>query len=458
LLVVLGVAAAWLWSSIRPPVMPVPERGATLENVTIVNPGQSRRARCTVRIEGSSIAAIEEHPKEAPLRTGPAARYAGEYLLPGLIDMHVHHPPATPLGDVEHFGLLFLAHGVTAVRDTGSFDGRIFDTRRRIEEGAFPGPRIFACGPILDGDPPYWPGSRVVRTADDARQVVREVARAGANCVKTYENLTPEALEAIRAAAKLYDLPVIGHVPKGSTFSEARLADVQHLTGVVAKDGVLTRSEIRSIATISSALGIAHTPTLVFLERAAELTDYKAELDDPAAKLLPRYYREVLWNPRYDSRLRSLSPEKWEGLRETLANSKRIVAALHEAGVRVHIGTDAMNPFIVPGVSLHDEMREFLDAGFTLQEVWATATRTAGESLRAPLLGQIAVGAPADLLVFRADPTVSLDALSTLDAVIADGRLYTREVLDRALARWHEHMQDPVYDAITMRVAGWLAP
>lgn len=462
LLVALLVAAAWLWSRIRPPHLDVPARGATLAGVTVVNPGQGRRPGCTIQIEGSRIRSIDDAGAASGTSAGTDApgtrRFAGDYVLPGLIDMHVHHPPATPLGDVEHFALLFLTYGVTTVRDTGNFDGTIFRTRQRIRDGEFPGPRIFACGPILDGDPPFWPGSRVVRTAEEARAAVRELSAARADCVKTYENLSPELLAAIRDAAKLYDLPVIGHVPKGLTFGNAGIPEVQHLTGVVAPGHKLSRGDIESIVTTSAALGISHTPTLVFLERAAELTDYKHELDVPEAQLLPRYYREILWNPRFDRRLRGLSPADWDALRETLRNSKRIVQALHESGVSVYLGTDTMNPFIVPGASLQEEMREFLDAGFTLEEVWSTATRQAGEALRTPMLGTIAAGAPADLLVFRADPTASLDALSTLEAVVADGRLYPREVLDAALARWKEHMRDPVYDAVTMRLAGWLAP
>jgi len=195
------------------------------------------------------------------------------------------------------------------------------------------------------------------------------------------------------------------------------------------------------------------------LERASQLTDYQAELDgDLAARLLPRYYREVLWNPKYDARLRNLASGDWNRLRETLRSSKRIVQALHEGGVHINVGTDTMNPFVVPGASMHEEMRELLDSGFTTQEVWIAATRGAGEFLGEKLLGTVQVGAPADLVLFRDDPTASLDALSTIDGVIADGRLYPREVLDAAIARWQEHMRDPVYDAITMRLARWIAP
>jgi hypothetical protein len=75
-----------------------------------------------------------------------------------------------------------------------------------------------------------------------------------------------------------------------------------------------------------------------------------------------------------------------------------------------------------------------------------------------PMLGTIQLGAPADLLVFREDPTRDLNALQTLEAVIAGGRLYPRETLEVAVGRWQQHFADPVYDKISMWLAGWLIP
>jgi imidazolonepropionase-like amidohydrolase len=134
------------------------------------------------------------------------------------------------------------------------------------------------------------------------------------------------------------------------------------------------------------------------------------------------------------------------------------VKELHDAGVQIHVGTDAMNPFVVPGASLHEEMWELVDAGLTPEEVWIAATRTAAKALGQPALGTVRIGAPADLLVFREDPTRDLNALQTLEAVIAAGRLYPRETLQETAGRWQRHFADPVYDTISMWLAGWLIP
>jgi len=143
---------ALLYVGVRAPEVSAPpeQRDLVLNDVTVVNPGQERTPHRQLRIEAGVIASI------APFGSGDdesSARLAaaGLYALPGLMDMHVHFPPDWLPGEVELFGLLFLRHGVTSVREVGTLDGFIFDVRRRIHLGETVGPRIFGCGRILDG-------------------------------------------------------------------------------------------------------------------------------------------------------------------------------------------------------------------------------------------------------------------------------------------------------------------
>jgi len=447
------LVGAWLRFQLEPPHFEIPERGAVLENVTVVEPGRETLEHRTVRVEGGRIAAID------PAKSDSVGPYAGRFLLPGLVDMHVHHPPDTLLGDVELFGMLFLAHGVTAVRDTGTFDGAVLESRERVGRGESVGPRTYACGPILDGAPPFWPGSRVVENPAEARRAVRELARARVDCIKVYERLSPEVLEAIHEAADAVDLPVIGHVPTRVGFRDARLDDVQHLTGILEEgESELSESRLRSVITTSAVLDVAHTPTLVMWKRMGKLSDYPRLRRDPQARVLPRYFRDVLWDPKNDPRFRDMTAKDWLELGEAARNARRVVGRLHENGIRLLLGTDTMAPFVYPGTSLHDEMREFERVGLTPEEVWATATWRAGEALDEPSLGRIVVGAPADLLVFRQDPTRDLDALSTLEVVVADGRLYPVSALEQALALRRVHFEGAVVDWLTMQAASWATP
>jgi imidazolonepropionase-like amidohydrolase len=124
------------------------------------------------------------------------------------------------------------------------------------------------------------------------------------------------------------------------------------------------------------------------------------------------------------------------------------VKRMYDAGVEIHTGSDALIPFVVPGASLHRELRIFVDAGFTPEEALALSTRTSAAYLGVPNLGSLEVGAPADFVIFREDPTRSLDALDSIAAVVRDGRLYPRAVLDEQLAKYQAHFNTPLYEAI----------
>jgi imidazolonepropionase-like amidohydrolase len=216
----------------------------------------------------------------------------------------------------------------------------------------------------------------------------------------------------------------------------------------------LTDARIAAVVADSKRLGIAHTPTLVMWDRLARL--FTASVDALAERtLLPRYYRDVVWNPRAGLPfVRELRPDVTMALARARPTMLRVVGRLHAAGVRVHAGTDVPSPLVVPGASMHEELRLLVAAGLGVEETWAAATRGAGESLGVDGLGVVRPGAPADLLVFRDDPTVDLRALSTLQAVVAQGRLYPRADLEAAIARHRALHASVVYDTVVTGLAG----
>lgn len=444
----LAGAATILGLALRPPRPAVPAQGAVLAHVTVVNPGQARLPDRTVVVEGGQIRRLDASPPEEP-----AGAFAGRFVLPGLIDSHVHHPPAVAFGERDLFALLYLAHGVTTVRDTGAFAGSLFGHRDRIARGLRAGPRTLTCGPVLDGEPPTLPGARVVADAASARAAVDDLARQGVDCIKVQNSILYEPYEAVVEAAAAHGLPVLAHLP--DTFQLGSLSDVevQHLMGLADDWRDVPGSRVDAYVSTAVHNRQRHTPTIVVFARAARLADFASVREDPQGHLLPRYYRELLWDPARNPLVELLSPGAWTDLRVRVEAMQRAVRALHAAGVPVQAGTDVMNPFVVPGASLHEELRLLAEAGLTPEEVWIAATRTAGEALRVPGLGRLEPGAPADLLVFREDPTRDLAALASLEAVVAAGRLYPREQLDAAVLRWQEHFESPLYDALSMAVA-----
>jgi imidazolonepropionase-like amidohydrolase len=137
-------------------------------------------------------------------------------------------------------------------------------------------------------------------------------------------------------------------------------------------------------------------------------------------------------------------------LKDAFAKRLVLLRRIHEAGGEVRIGTDTQQPLVVPGASVLEEMRLFRTAGIGVEETWAIASVRAGAELPVPGLGRLEAGAPADFLVLREDPTRDPQAMATLEAVVADGRLYTRQQLDRARSAHRRRHGGFVFDRLSM--------
>jgi len=457
LLIAFGVVA---YRTLQPPApLALPERGAVLHDVTVIEPGRSRIDHRRLVVTGDKITAIQ------PALPGGDNPFTGMYVLPGLADLHVHFPPSALPGQTELFAFLYLYHGITAARDAGDVDGTASDPARSgIAEGRFPGPRLFACGLFVDGEPPLWKNSVVARNPEEGRRAVRTIANRGYDCVKVYDQLDAETLAAIREAAHERGLPVIGHVPWRVPYEEARLDDAQHMIGIqpppadpatakfpflLAEWEQLDDERLDRLIAESKRSKIAITPTLVVLDRLIHSEDYASMLREPDVQMVPAFYRNVVWNPNGGMSIAGqMKPEDFSMVRRVLEIEERTVKRMHDAGVAVHTGTDSLVEFVVPGASLHRELRLFVEAGFTPEEALAISMNDSAEYLGVPNLGMLQPGAPAELLIFREDPTQNLDALATLAGVVRDGRLYTREVLDAQFDRYHEHFDAPLFNAI----------
>ncbi len=445
--------------ALRPPRVSVPPQvDFALENVTVVEPGESRTPERTIRVRDGSIVSVEEFSSAS---RSPELGYSGHYVLPGLIDMHVHHPPAFAVGERKLFALLFLAHGVTSVRDTGSIVGDLRGFRQRVRAGEIPGPRLFLCGPFLDGSPPTWPHSVVIEELESADAVIARLIAGGFDCAKLYGGLEGNAIEALRRGAGRVGFPLVAHVPRRVSLSQMAGIEIQHLMGTTDHWMNVEDRHLQSVLKTSHELGIRHTPTIVSFDRASLLATDGQKPAGGLAEPLPRYYREVVWNPKINPALYALTDSEFEDLPARVMHMRSLVRRLHSAGVPVFAGTDTPNPFVVPGESLQRELALLADAGLGAEGAWRAATHDAGRALGLAKLGSLTLGAPADLLVFREDPTRDLEAISTLVAVVSQGRLYRKEDLDAALARYRAHFEGFPYETLSMAAARlavrWLA-
>ncbi len=181
-----------------PPPGPAPFAAGSfrLTGMTVIEPKRGRVSDASIEVRDGILTQIGS--KNAALSPGLEGLRGG-YVLPGLMDMHTHFPPQTPLGLTEYFGLLFLTHGVTTVRDAGDLDGTGYPSARSVYlESGGPGPRPFTCGPFVGGPGIRWANAVELETEDysDADRVVGDLINEGYACIKVYDKLDAPGIRA----------------------------------------------------------------------------------------------------------------------------------------------------------------------------------------------------------------------------------------------------------------------
>ncbi len=377
--------------------------------------------------------------------------------------MHVHE------WNKEVFFPLFIANGVTGVRDMFSPLPPIKQWRAEIAAGTTTGPRIVAAGIIVDGPYPFCkPCTIAVGDADEGRKAVLKVKEMGADFVKVYSMLPRDAYFAIAEEAKRQKMVFAGHVPEFVSAAEASDAgqkSVEHLSGVLvacsAKEGVLRKENEarlraegirRDTATNEQAAaldsfdekkasalfarfvrnGTWMCPTLSVL-RAQTLAGDADFRNDPRMKYVPKFLKEQFWKDAYGWEGRT--PEDSARAKRVYQKQLEVVGMMRRAGVRFIAGTDTANPYVFPGFSLHEELALLVEAGFTPMQALQSATRDAAEYLGLlDSVGTIERGKAADLVLLDADPLAEIGATRKISAVVIGGRLIPRQELDKMLA------------------------
>ena len=406
----------------KPPA-PAIEASAAFVDVTVIGPGGREVPHQTVLVKGDQIVAVGA-VDATPVAAGTKSiAGAGKWLAPGLIDMHVHF-------NDERDALLYVANGVTTVRNMWGGPPQLA-WRKRSDWLA---PTVYTTGPIVDGNPPTWPGSTVVETAEAGATEVAAEKQAGYDFVKMYSGLPLVAYDAIAAEAKKQGIRFVGHVPRAVPLLhalEAGQASIEHMTGYHdALDGGAT---VAQLVKATRDAGTANVPTLVVLNRFATL-DHPEALMGRAEN---RYVSPAVvagWKPSNDFRLAKADAAKFEQQRARYKRSTELVKALVDGGAIVLAGTDTSNPFVWAGFAMHEELALLVAAGLTPKQAFAAATEGPAKWLGAEgKIGAVAVGARADLMLLDADPLADITATTKRSGVMLRGTWYPQSELQTKL-------------------------
>jgi len=451
-----------------------PPATVLIENVTLIDGTDAPpRARMTVAVDGDRIVAVGRTGK---VKVGPATTTIdgkGMYLIPGLWDMHVH------LGPYRERALpLFLANGVTSIREVGGDLEQTGYVRQEVLAGRMLGPDVLIAGPILDGPEvsKAWPSGRVaVPTPAVARRVVESLATRGVDLIKVHSQTPRASYFAILDEARKRGLLVGGHVPDGVLASEAVDSGhrtIEHTWGLglanssrgAALSAWMTAAMSRYIDTAgtrfrlwpyvsyrvaatdsanasydwTTALAFAKSaaardvwfdPTLIVI-RTQALKNEPAERDFPELRFVPKAARDFEDGEPPIPNPTSADLERGRG---QWLNALRTFRALVEAKARFVAGSDVPVLPLVPGFSLQRELKLLVEMGLTPQGALQAATRNPAQAMNRPDLGTIEPGRIASMVLLSADPLADIGNLKAIQTVMLRGRLLDRVVLDRML-------------------------
>jgi imidazolonepropionase-like amidohydrolase len=390
-------------------------------------------------------------------RPGVHVDGSGKFLIPGLWDMHVH----MVFGDWFPRGKevtlpLFIANGITGVRDMGGELEVLQQWRKEIGAGTLIGPRMVISGPMLDGPQPRFPSSIAIKTPEDGRRAVDDLKRRGADFIKLQSLIPRDAVFAIADEARKDGITFVGHVPDSVRASEASNAgqkSFEHLIGIFEGSSPLedeflkgSKNETKFLATYDPARAAAlfallaknHTwqcPTLVW-ERGGNVIDQTDFAKDMRAKYAPAYWKDVTWKRFTEEIEHDLNADDLATRKRFVEKELEVVNAMHRAGIPFLAGTDTPpGVYIFPGFSLHEELQRFVAAGFTPMEALQTATLNPAKFLGMDdRLGTIEKGKLADMVLLDANPLDDIRNTQKIAAVIVNGRYLSRVDLDQMLA------------------------
>jgi imidazolonepropionase-like amidohydrolase len=442
--------------------------GITVVNVNARSPATALLSNSTIILEGDRIASIR--PTTQADLTQLALRPAspadgktasqlidgrGQFLIPGLIDTHVHLDWD---GDETPMLKLLLANGVTSILEAGNSSEKVARLRRQSLSEDFVAPRMETSGAIITAAPAAQPGMTVVSTPKQVKQALTARVLAGSHFAKIYAQLPPALTFEVIQQAQRRGMRVVGHLGRTNALEATAFGIniITNLSGI--PDGELPDPNVvRSQHEMGFSQGCQAT-------NAAWPHTIPKQMDELIRHMVANHIAlaPTLWSQKVLATLGEETPEKDEAVKLSHAppsilerwqrslmdvgdpaiyktawpDQINFVRAFEEAGGLLVTGTDTPNSYVAPGLSLHQEMETFIEAGITPFDALKAATVNASRALgQEDHLGSVEIGNRADLVLIEGNPLEDVKNARHIRLVFRSGNPYDPAKLLAGLPR-----------------------
>ena len=459
------------------PTEAVFEDAICIQNINTIDPVDGLKAKQTVIIKGGKILKIAP-TSELKLAAGnEIIDGTDKFMIPGLWDAHVHFSYMEEIAPIMFD--LFLAYGITSVRDTGGRIEYVKQWQDKSLANPTAAPRVMIAGPLLDGmpnvydgsDPGHPPLSVGLATVEDVNEQIEFLDSVGVDFLKSYEMLTPEQFTALAEHARAKGYRVTGHVPLSMdviTASNAGLNSMEHMRNLeiscasnadellAQRRQMLSDGQNETGGVLRSSIHQAQRQTAIENydpDKAAEVLAVLAKNQTwqiPTMALntifVDKPFMQSHWQESF-TYMPDSTAEQWNEIIAEVMNAevspfrqqyaqwmKDMIKNVHNSGIGIMAGTDTPIGFLTPGFSLHEELNVLVSSGISPLEALKTATINPAKYFGLEdELGSIKENMWADLLILNANPLDDISNTRNIITVIKQGNVYDRAELDEML-------------------------
>ena len=422
-------------------------------HATVVDPDavQPRRDQ-TIVVRGARIEAVGPSATTPVPAGARVVNATGKFVIPGMWDMHVH----TDVPGGEALLPLYVAHGVTGVRDMNGRLDVLRGWQRAVAAGTRVGPRLVVSGPYLVGrplPPAFGMPHYVVTDSASAVAGVAAVAASGADFVKVHNWIPAAAYRVVAAEAKRRGLVFAGHVAPPTTVTQAAAAGQRSQEHLYAFPNACTTRDSAVVAAglplqqfvLGGCTSVAQEPVYAALARERSWITPTLVMSEVLATLRPSivpgdsnamlYSAALMRRVAMEMELPPVPPPAGVAAGAVLFRSRMaVVRGLHRAGVPLLGGTDAPLAAGGPGRSLVNELRLLVRSGLSPRDALRTVTTEPARYFGTDTVGTVAPRAVADFVVLDADPLADIDHVRRVNLVVAGGRVFDRAAREALVA------------------------